>query len=88
MIKINKIVETTCKLYDPDGNYIGKITNGLELNDVKIQIKTDKVSGYYILWKNFQIFIDKFGTLSEWPKGFYDLLDDQLDALVDWRNKE
>jgi len=87
-IRVNKIIEHTSKLYDPNGKFIGEITSHLELNDIRIQIKENKVDGYYIMWKDdYRIFIDKYGRLDEWPKGFYDLFDDQLDALIDWGEK-
>jgi predicted ATPase len=84
-IKINKVEEPTCSLYDPNDNLIGEINSTLVLNDVRIQIKNNKVSGYYIMWKGITIRIDKIGNLKEWPKGFYDILDDQLMDLLDWK---
>lgn len=38
-IKVNKIIEEKALLYDPNGKYVGCIESGLELNDVRIQIK-------------------------------------------------
>jgi predicted ATPase len=83
-IKINKVEEPTCSLYDPDSNHIGEINSTLELNDVRIQIKNNGVSGYYIMWKGSPIRIDRRGNLEAWPKGFYDIIDDQLMELLDW----
>jgi hypothetical protein len=87
-IKVNKIVEPISTLYNSDGVEIGKITSYLELNDIRIQIKKNKVSGYYIIWEDMIIYTDKYGNLDEWPKGFYDLVDDQLNALVDWGKED
>ena len=50
MVRIKNIKETTAKLYKDDV-LIGKITSLLQLNDVRIQIKEEKVSNYTILWK-------------------------------------
>lgn len=90
MIKINKITETTCKLYNPEDECIGVISTGLELADVRIQIKEEAVEGYYVTWKegtieSVRILIDKFGYLSVWPVGFFDECDIQLETLLGWR---
>jgi predicted ATPase len=81
-IKINKITETKCKLYNPENKLIGEITNCLELADVRIQIQKNKVNGYYIIWKDRQISINNFGCLDEYPTGFYDTMDIQLETLL------
>ncbi len=44
-----------------------------------------KAEGYYILWEDRQIFIDSSGYLDEWPKGFFDTNDIQLETLLCWR---
>jgi predicted ATPase len=80
-IKINKIIEPKCTLYHPDGTVIGEISSMLEFNDIRIQIMKNKVFGYYVIWEDKQINIDKYGNVDEWPKGFYDLIDEQLDNL-------
>jgi predicted ATPase len=88
MIKINEIKESPCKLYDNKDNLVGDIISTLQLSDVRIQIKKEKVSGYYVIWNDQKIRIDKFGYVESWPKGFFDTYDDQLDELIDWeRNK-
>jgi len=83
MIKINEIKETTAKLYNGE-DLVGEITSYVQLTDVRIQIKEKEVSGYHILWKNQMILIDKYGKLDNWPKGFFDIVDEQLDKLIDW----
>jgi predicted ATPase len=87
MIKINEIVESVSKLYDKDDKLVGEITSLLQLDDIRIQIKKEKVSGYYVIWNNLKIRIDKFGYLEDWPRGFYDNMDKQLDELIDWGDK-
>jgi len=78
-IKINKITEPVCNLYSPSEKYLGKIRSYLQLNDVRIQIMNLKLDGYYVVWDNdYKISIDKYGNMSEWPKGFYDLGENQL----------
>jgi len=81
-IKLNEITETVCKLYNKSGEYVCTIESHLELNDIRIQIMKAKVDGYYIIWERFLLYIDKSGKLDEWPKGFYDTFDNQLDILI------
>ncbi len=81
MVKINEIKETTAQLYHKD-ILIGNITSFLQLNDVRIQIKEEALTDYYITWKDDIIYIDKFGKLNEWPEGFFTELDTQLDKLI------
>ncbi len=82
MIKINEIKEPVCKLYDDADNLVGDINSALQLNDVRIQIKNQKAKGYYVMWKGRTIRIDSRGNLEEWPIGFYDNGDKQLDELI------
>jgi hypothetical protein len=66
---------------------VGPIRSTIQLNDVKLQIRREKLSGYELVWKKSDgevevIGIDEFGILSKKPKGFFDILDDQLDELI------
>lgn len=83
MVKINKFTETKCFLHN-DEQFIGEINSYLELTDVRIQIMEQKLEGYYIYWhaQKRVIPIDSRGNLCEWPKGFYDLYDKQLEKLI------
>jgi len=83
MIQIHTITETTAKLY-LDGDLIGTINSLLELNDVRIQIMQAKAIGYYIYWQDKILYIDDNGRLDEWPKGFFDEYENQLDTLLGW----
>lgn len=88
MIKIRKIKETICQLYDPQDNLVGTIRSELQLNDVRLQIKEQNISGYYIMWKDkgldYHINIDRKGTLENWPVGFYDTAIGQCEKLLSW----
>jgi len=70
-VRINKIVEDVCVLFSSDG-CIGEIRSELQLYDVRLQIKIQKLKGYYILWKDYIIRIDHRGNLESYPNGFYD----------------
>lgn len=87
-IKNNYISEVTSFLYNPDGELLFTINSNLKLNDVRIQIKEQKLEGYYLKYKKdegdlYKISINPNGQLSSWPEGFYDLFDKQLDKLLD-----
>jgi predicted ATPase len=83
MIKINNnLKEESCFLYGPNNVLIGEIKNYFAFNDVRIQIREQKLSGYYIDFKNERIFINQHGKLDYWPKGLFDLFDKQLDKLL------
>lgn len=83
-VKVNKIKETTAVLHDGDGKVVGTIRSHLQLNDVRLQIKKQKLNGYYIKWKKYGLLISNTGHLDEWPKGFFDTMDDQLLELLGW----
>ncbi len=82
-VKINNIKETTATLIDPQGVVVGQIESQLQLDDIRIQIKKQKISGYTIKWTNYLITIFENGHLSEWPFGFFDITDLQLEELLD-----
>ena len=86
MVKINDIKETTCTLIDPQGTVVGKIKSQLQLDDVRIQIKKQQISGYTIEWQEQIINISKYGRLDPWPFGFFDITDIQLNELLDWKD--
>ena len=81
-IKINEIKETTATLIDPQGIIVGEIKSQLQLDDVRIQVKKQKVSGYTIKWGDYIIEIFDTGGLDEWPFGFFDIGDIQLNELI------
>jgi hypothetical protein len=90
-IKIRKIEQSVCDLYDPEGKLIGVIDNELSLCDVRVQIAKAKASGYYIIWKvkrsnvwlDIRLDITPDGRLSEWPVGFMDKQDFFLEDLLE-----
>lgn len=88
MIEIKQIIEPVCRLYSPDDTLVGKIISGVQLCDVRCQIKKESVEGYYIIWNNgnqdFRLNINKNGGIDYWPDGFYDQLDKYLLILTDW----
>lgn len=81
MIQINKIKPLKCKAYSPEGKYLG-LLNEYEFNDLRVQIKEQQIFGYYMLFNDEKILIDKNGRCKEWPIGFYDTIENQLCKLL------
>lgn len=81
MIKVKKIELQTVECFDPKDNSLGFL-NQYEFTDLRVQIKENQISGYYTMFNNWQIFIDKNGELSDWPKGFFDTYTDLLMQLI------
>lgn len=81
MIKINKIKPFSCRAYDPNGKYLGKL-NEYEFNDLRIQIRTERAEGYYMRFNGEKIVINSQGKCRNWPHGFYDLQEEQLSKLM------
>ncbi len=83
MVRIRKVQDDPITLYK-DGELVGLITTHLVLNDIRIQIKKEKATGYSVHWNDRVIRIDHRANLEEWPVGMMDILDNQLDALIEW----
>ena len=81
-VTINEIKENTCELYDPDSNWVGTIRSALSFNDVRLQISRRNLIGYYVMFGNEQIAIDKDGKADKWPRGFFDIWENQLFELL------
>lgn len=92
MIKINDIFDNCVAfLFDPNDNYVGTINSNIQLDDVRIQIKREKVSGYYLKFpKDFDdgekhyetVEISDEGLFDHYPKDFFNLNDMQLEDLL------
>lgn len=87
MVKINVIQSSKCWLVGPDDVVIGEIISEASWLDVRLQIKKQKLEGYYFIWPNpngpIRIDIDKNGH-GCWPDGFFDQCDEYYFHLVDW----
>jgi hydrogenase maturation factor len=84
-VKINKIKDSKAYLFY-NSIEIGLISNQLQLNDVRLQIAKQKLSGYYIIFHNGKglqaINIRPDGSLSRWPSGFFDANEKILAEIV------
>ncbi len=81
MIQINTIEPQIVGLYNPEGIYLGSI-NEYEFNDIRLQIKSEKVNGWYCMYRNQKVFINTDGRIKDWPEGFFDLYETQLMNLL------
>lgn len=86
-VKIREIKETPVELWY-NNEKIGVIETELQLNDIRCQIKEQKLEGYYILFtqndNTIQINITEYGTLDNWPSGFFGTCEKQLMFLCGW----
>jgi hypothetical protein len=80
MIQYNKIEPETVEIWNADGCFA--TVNEYEFNDIRIQIKKEKVEGFYVLFNGEAYAIDGSGNLSEHPKGLFEVFVNQLDELT------
>lgn len=81
VIKINKIAIPNVELFTPNCESLG-IINEYELLDVRVQINKSKVSGYYLIFNNEKIRLDRFGELEYYPIGLLDTWSNYLLQLL------
>lgn len=81
MIQINKIIPPTLDIYDPSGNLLGTV-NEYEFLDIRVQIKNNQLSGYYLIFKGKKVRIDRNGELEEYPIGLLDTMTDFYLKLI------
>jgi hypothetical protein len=81
-IQVREIKETECQLINPCGAVIGIIKSELQLNDVRLQIFRKKLEGYSLYWSGRRLPINRYGRLDEWPDGFFDIWEKQIDELI------
>lgn len=83
-IKINKIIPQTVEAFSPDGSSMGFV-NEYEFNDLRVQIATHKIMGYYVKYNDKRYYINKDGSLSFWTSGLFDLMENQYAELFKTR---
>lgn len=86
MIKVKKIEQPTAEHFAPDGTSLGFLTD-LENMDLRLQIANEEAEGYYIVFKDKKINIDKDGEMDAWPVGMYDQMMKPMANLFQLRRK-
>lgn len=81
MVKLNKIEPQIVEVYHVEEGLIGKL-NQYEFNDLRVQICREQVIGYFVFFNERSYPIDANGRISGWPKGLFDLFDEQLEQLL------
>ena len=61
---------------------MGTIDTALQFIDIRLQIATEEVEGYYIIFEDEKISINKYGVCEKWPKGLFDVEADQVYKLL------
>jgi len=81
MITIERYKYPIVDLYGPT-DYMGSILNEVEFAKVRLQIATLQLEGYYIIFNEEKITINKYGVLSSWPVGLYDENENVISKLL------
>jgi hypothetical protein len=80
VIHINRITPQTVEAFTPTNRSMG-LVNEYEFNDLRVQIATHKLEGYYIKYNEKKHYIGKDGRLPFWSSGLFDLFEIQLSNL-------
>jgi hypothetical protein len=81
-VVIHNDLDPQVELFDPQGRFVGIIKNITALYDVKLQIRTLGIPGYYMLYGDQKINIDHKGEFEFYPNGFFDAFGDLAAQLV------
>lgn len=82
-VRIKRIQIPTVKLCFPDGEYY--FLNEYEFMNVRAQIAKYELEGYYILYEDRKININRYGELSENPRGLFDYIPRKYSEIQDIR---
>ena len=73
-ININNSIDPEVMLYGPDDKAIGLICNTAALDNVRVQICRQHLTGYYFVYNGEKIRIDGNGNVENWPDGCFDYI--------------
>jgi len=80
-IILRDIQNPPVKIFNPDGALLCETNNDLIFNDIRIQIKDQQLSGYYLEFQGKKCGINRHGELDYWPQGLFDISTNQLNYL-------
>lgn len=78
-LKIKKVVPETVLIYHDEYGFIGE-ANEYEFDLFRIDIKENKLEGYYVLKDDTQYHIDRKGVLVDWD--FFDFKERCIEILL------
>jgi len=83
-IKTNEEIENynKCQLFDNNDKLVGEITSGLILTDVCVQIKEQKLNGYYVIFNSVKTKIQIDGRIYFKNKRPFTAIGDMLRELI------
>lgn len=81
MIKIKNVEDVPVKLYHED-QVVGTIKTVLQFLDVRLQIRDEDSTKYYVKFKGKKVSFDNHGKLMTYPKGLFDKADTLFDKLI------
>lgn len=81
MIQIKKITPPTLEIYNRNGELLGEV-NEYEFLDIRVQIRKAQISGYWLIFKNKKVRIDRNGELEEYPIGLLDTMSNYYYQLL------
>lgn len=84
---IKKYKSQKVEHFDPNEKSLGFL-NVLENTDLRCQIAEQALEGYYLIFKDEKIMINKEGELSRWPHNMYDQMGILISRLFKARRKQ
>ena len=81
-IVVRNIKDEYCSIYKPNGELLIHTNDLLIFEDIRLQISEKQMNGYYVIFHNEKIAIDRNGILEKWPNGLFDKHEDILSKLL------
>lgn len=81
-IVVRNIKDEYCSIYKPNGELLIHTNDLLIFEDIRLQISEKQMNGYYVIFHDEKITIDRNGTLEKWPNGLFDKHEDILSKLL------
>lgn len=73
-VTIDNHIDPEVVLYGPDDKEVGLICNTAALDNVRVQICRQHLTGYYFIYNGEKIHIDGNGNVEKWPDGCFDYI--------------
>ena len=81
-IVVRNIKDEYCSIYKPNAELLIHTNDLLIFDDIRLQISEKQMNGYYVIFHDEKIAIDRNGTLEKWPNGLFDKHEDILSKLL------